>query len=141
MHITKLWVSETESDWSTTLDNYWNFVKSSNEQLEKELDVLNSDYVKELDAEGWYDFLLNKYFKWKFTPRDYVANTRHLKNKYYENGTLDILYNIKNCLFSFDKENIEAGLSIKIHGLGVAGQSGLLSLLFQSILVPLTDFW
>ncbi|MDX9701517.1 MAG: hypothetical protein RBU23_00585 [Candidatus Auribacterota bacterium] len=130
MDINKLWVSGTESDWSAMLDSYWNYVKPDNMQLEKDMDVLNPDYVKKLDAQGWYDFLLNKYFRWKYTaPNRYATTTNYLK-KYCENGRLHVLNQIKDCLFSFDKENIEAGLSIKISGLGVAGRSGLLSLLF-----------
>lgn len=130
--IEELWHTQDEGTWRKALDCYWDFVRLSNLELEQELNTLDVEAIKHLSMQGWYDFLRYKYFRAKFTaPNRYATTTKHL-DWYVHNNALSDLYRIKLDLFSFDVEEIERGLKIVKHirGLGTAGASGLLSILF-----------
>ncbi len=63
-----------------------------------------------------------------------MAPTRKQLRRYVESGNLAELDEIKGRLFSFDRCKIDLGLRIatQIHGLGTAGASGLLAVLFPA---------
>lgn len=139
----ELWNCKKEEKWHEVLDLYWNFVKPSHLEVEKEFDNFDSDTVRGMDPKQWYDFLLKKYFFWKYTaPNRYKTTTHHLKKYVDGTDTLEKLYNIKEKIFRFDKMDIEKGLIIacEIRGLGVAGASGLLSVLFPSNFATVDQF-
>lgn len=94
-----------------------------------------------MDVNKFYDFLLNKYFKWKYTADNRYATTTKALIKYQDVG-MDELDKIKHDLFIFDSNNINEGLRIakKIRGLGTAGASGLLSLLFPKYFGTVDQF-
>jgi hypothetical protein len=125
-----LWRCEDENIWRFALRTYWLFV-GKNRELEDELESLGLAYVQGLDAKGWYNFLLDKYFRWKFTPNRYATSSRHLR-KCYGTGGLERLFHGREDLLSFDRRDIKRGLDIArdIPGLGTAGASGLLALMF-----------
>jgi hypothetical protein len=128
MLIANLWVSTDQKSWENALDRYWSFVLPGNLSLEQSLDALNLEYLRQLDAAGWYDFLLNKYFRWKYTaPNRYATTTKSIKD-----NSLADLNQIRKELLEFDSVNVSAGLKLatKIRGLGVAGASGLLALMY-----------
>lgn len=132
MTIDKLWRSTNEQDWKAALENYWNFVRPENIKLERELDDLKLETIHNLDPISWYEFLHDKYFRWKYTaPNRFSTTTRQLK-KYVELDQFDELFEIKKKLLSFDTSDIPSGLLIatRIRGLGIAGASGLLSLMY-----------
>ncbi len=118
--------------WLQALERYWDYVKPVNVELEKELEALDVESVRRMNVQEWYDFLYHKYFRWKYTAANRLAATRKSLQKYMETNSLDELLKIKERLFSFDKENIREGLKIasEVKGLGIAGASGLLALLF-----------
>ncbi|MFA5817698.1 MAG: hypothetical protein WC854_00275 [Bacteroidales bacterium] len=60
--INDLWNNGKEDDWHTALANYWKYVKPTHFAIEKEFDSLNTNFVKELNSEEWYEFLLKKHF-------------------------------------------------------------------------------
>jgi hypothetical protein len=132
LNIDELWHSTSNSDWQFAMDNYWTFVKPANLQLEKEMEALNSYEIETLDQAQWYDFLLKKYFPWKYTAVNRLATTTAHLRKYAESNNLGELYEIKKKVFECDKEDIGACLNAayKIKGLGPAGASGLLAVLF-----------
>lgn len=137
-----LWHSQDERGWLCALDQYWTFVKPANLELERELGNLDAEAVQNFNMWEWYDFLLNKYFRWKYTaPNRYATTTAHLQ-KYLEQGSLDELYQIKSRLFSFNRKDIRKGLKIvcQIKGLGPAGGSGLLALLFPEYFGTIDQF-
>lgn len=133
MNARRLWHCSKESEWLAALESYWQVESAKrNEALERELESLDADSVKKLDSKGWYEFLLYKYFKWKYTaPNRYATTTTKLK-EYESSGKLADLLVIKSKIFQFDLENISVGLRTakSIKGLGIAGASGLLSILF-----------
>lgn len=139
----ELWNSQDESEWGEALDFYWNFVKPTHLVIEKEFDDFDPSLIQMMSPEQWYDFLYNKYFFWKYTaPNRYKTTTTHLQK--YVDGT-DSLHNlngIKEELFMFDKNDIAKGIRIvtRIRGLGVAGASGLLAVLFPKQFATVDQF-
>src|SRR6266513_2095395 len=132
MKLSTLWASPLAEDWKQALERYWNFVLPKNVELEKKLAHLQLQAVDKMSANDWYNFLHRDYFRWKYTaPNRYVTTTRQLE-KYIKTGELDKLNAIRRELLSFDPSDIRAGLRIAsgIRGLGIAGASGLLSLLY-----------
>src|SRR5262249_32983579 len=96
------------------------------------MDALDPAAVKALDAEGWYESLLNGYFVWKYTaPNRYASTTKHLKRQAMILG-LDGMLEIKRAIFEAADLGVREGLlaAMRIKGLGAAGASGLLALLF-----------
>ena len=107
-------------------------MKPSNLALEKEMDQLDATQVKKMDPEAWYKFLLEKYFRWKYTAPNRFASTTKILRSYAANNELAALHTIKEKLFVLDKDNIQQCLAVasSIRGLGIAGASGLLAILF-----------
>ncbi len=133
--IGKLWESKNESLWKKCLDRYWDFVEVNlrqNYELEREMNALSPQDLEPLDSEGWYNFLKEKYFRWKYTqPNRYVTTTDKLR-RYTEENRLHELFSIKKRLLALDVSDIKGCLDTvcEIHGLGTAGASGLLALLY-----------
>lgn len=130
--IDHLWNSDSVESWERALLRYWQFVKKDNVALEQRMENLNVAYLAQLDSRGWYEFLEKEYFRWKFTANNRYATTTSQLRKYIADNTLDELHQIKLELISLDPTDISKGLSTakRIHGLGCAGASGLLALLF-----------
>ena len=130
--VAELWCCEDQKVWRFALKTYWLFVKPQNRKLEEELESLGLACIQNLDAEGWYDFLLDKYFRWKFTAANRYATSSKYLRECRETGGLDKLFALKEELLSFDRRNIKIGLDIahNVPGLGAAGASGLLALMF-----------
>ncbi len=140
--INNLWESHDEIDWKTALERYWSFVRPENIELERELNNLQLEMIDNLDQIGWYEFLHNKYFRWKYTaPNRYASTTLALK-KYKESNQLDILFDIKKRLLKLELTDITVGLTIakEIYGLGIAGASGLLSIMYPNYFGTVDQF-
>lgn len=142
MTINELWHSRDERAWTQALERYMEYVKPTDVELVRELEPLNLDRVRQLDAQGWYEFLFHKYFRWKYTAPNRLATTRRSLSRYVETGTLDELFGIKEQLLSFPKQDIEQGLRIasSIRGLGIAGASGLLALMYPEHFATVDQF-
>jgi hypothetical protein len=67
LNVAELWRNSDPKVWSAALDRYWAFVKPANVTLERALDRLDLERLCGLDAEGWYAFLRDEYFRWKYT--------------------------------------------------------------------------
>jgi len=134
MDLTYFWNSNDDMLWEEKLEEYWRFVKPENLVLEKEMERLNSEIVKGMLINEFYYFLYHEYFVWKYTAKNRLTTTRNSLRKYIIQNKLDELKAIHHEIFSFDLENAAEGITIaqKIHGLGTAGASGLLSLLFPN---------
>lgn len=127
-----LWQSTNEQDWNNALEHYWTLVQPKNLELERELNDPKLELIERLDPIAWYDFLHDKYFRWKYTAANRYATTTNKLRTYKTLNQLDDLFNIKRRLLSFDTSDVSAGLSIacEIRGLGIAGASGLLSIMY-----------
>lgn len=142
--IDDLWKSTMPADWGKALQRYWEFVKSSNIALEHRMERLDVDYLRHLDAVGWYEFLKDQYFRWKYTTNNRYATTtgRRGLQRYLKENALEQLYDIKLRLISLNASDIAYGLKVgqEIHGLGCAGASGLLSLLYPHHFATVDQF-
>ncbi|WP_133300419.1 hypothetical protein [Paraburkholderia lacunae] len=142
MDIANLWHSSHESAWVDALHHYWSFVRPENLALEHAMDGLNIERLRDLDSYGWYAFLRDEYFRWKYTaPNRYATTTAQLR-RYLENGGLDELDAVRQALLHADPNDIQAGLTTahRIRGLGTAGASGLLALMYPARFATVDQF-
>lgn len=140
--IAELWNSRDAHLWKRALDRYWSFVQPGNLALERAMDALDLNRIRALDAEGWYRFLRDEYFRWKYTaPNRYATTTRQLR-RYIETDTVDVLFRLKERLLAVDRADVRYALGIgcEIRGLGTAGASGLLSLLYPERFATVDQF-
>jgi len=130
----ELWNTSDPDLWQDALNRYWTFVKPSNLEIEKEMDRLDAETVKAMNPKAWFEFLLEKCFRWKYTAPNRYASTTKILRTYAANNELAALHAIKERLFVMDRENIQQCLAIacSIRGLGIAGASGLLAILFPA---------
>ena len=130
----EMWNANDLDLWQKALNRYWTFVKPSNLALEKEMDQLDAETVKGMNPKAWFEFLLEKYFRWKYTAPNRYGSTTKILRTYAVNNDLAALHAIKERLFAADKDNIQQCLAIasSIRGLGTAGASGLLAILFPA---------
>ena len=142
MYVSDLWHSSNPREWEEALQRYWLFVQPRNMELEKALDALDVRTLQGLSQQGWYDFLHDEYFRWKYTaPNRYATTTLQLR-KYVEQNALDELDSIRRHLLNLDLNDVGAGLKTakKIRGLGTAGASGLLSLMYPEHFATVDQF-
>jgi hypothetical protein len=130
--IEKLWHSRDEEEWLKALERYWQCIKPSEYELINELEPLDIEQIRQMNGQEWYEWLYNKYFRWKYTAQNRLATTRKSLSKSVADNRLGDLSTIKDRLLGFDTGNIQLGLEIatKIPGLGVAGASGLLTVMY-----------
>ena len=142
MTINELWKSKKEEDWNGFLNNYWDLIKTTNLELEKRMDNLDYKLVEKMELDEFYEFMIEDYFQWKFTDSRWLKRNREYFSRYVSEEKLDKLSEIKEKLFSFSLNDIEKGLRItsSINGLGVAGGSGLLALLFPTYFGTVDQF-
>ena len=140
--INTLWKTNNEQDWKLALDNYWRFIQPRNMELERGLNDLKLEEINSLDPLGWYDFLRDKYFRWKYTAANRYASTTLALKKYKDLNQLDNLFDIKKRLLNLNASDISMGLSIahEIRGLGIAGASGLLCLMYPNYFATVDQF-
>lgn len=132
LSIDHLWHQGMRGDWHGALERYWDFVLPRNVELEKELEQIPLEFLRGLDAQGWYDFLRQEYFRWKYTaPNRYATTTAHLA-KHCSPAGMEALERVRLGLLVHDPKDIAGGLRLvcQIKGLGTAGASGLLALVF-----------
>lgn len=142
MHISDVWHSSDESAWANALEQYWDFVRPENMALERAMDTLDLARLRSLNRLGWYEFLRDQYFRWKYTAANRYASTTKQLRLHLENGGLDELDGIRHTLLNLDLTNIRAGLTAagRIHGLGTAGASGLLALMYPGAFATVDQF-
>ncbi len=142
MKVGDLWHLGKASDWEQALNRYWLFVQPRNLELERALDALELWRFQGLSSREWYDFLHDEYFRWKYTaPNRYATTTAQLR-KYANGGALDELDGIRQQLLNLDLNHVAAGLKTakRIRGLGTAGASGLLSLMYPEHFATVDQF-
>lgn len=140
--IQDLWYSQNEAEWKSELDTYWSQVKPKNLELYKEMDKINVKMIRSMSADEWFIFLLEKYYRWKYTAANrYITTTNYLK-KYKEENKVEELDNIKIRILAIDKRDTKKLLKImrEIKGLGTAGASGLLSLIYPNYFGTVDQF-
>lgn len=129
-----LWYNGSESDWQEALNAYYYMLGPEQRVIEDYIENVDVDRIRNLDENGFYEFLYDKYFVWKYTAKNRLATTRMNLEKYIKNGELSKLQSIQRRIFATPKSNVGECLEIacEIYGLGTAGASGLLAILFPA---------
>ncbi len=143
MNISDLWRSSEPEAWERALQRYWHFVQPRNLELERTLDALDVNRLRSLSPQGWYNFLHDEYFRWKYTAPNRYATTIIQLRKYLDGGgELDELESLRQQLLNLDRNDVRRGLTTakKIRGLGTAGASGLLSLMYPEHFATVDQF-
>ena len=140
--ISELWSSGNAELWDQSLRRYWELVMPKNFAIEQELENLQHQQLHSMNAQEWYEFLLNEYFRWKYTAANRYATTTTQLKRYVTLDALNELLEIKSRLLAIDPSDVRLGLKtgIEIRGLGTAGASGLLSLLYPSTFATVDQF-
>ena len=128
----RLWRSDREEDWHEAVEGYWRLVKPTHMELERDLDQLHPERLQKMNAQKWFNFLHDEYFRWKYTAANrHATTTQHLKRQVEEKGE-EILLGFRDDIFEQAPLDLKKGLkaAMQIRGLGTAGASGLLSLIF-----------
>jgi hypothetical protein len=132
--VERLWHSTDAAAWQRALDRYWKYVKPTHVAIEREMEALTPRDLQTLSADAWYEWLLNKYFVWKYTaPNRYATTTMHLKRQAQAAGREHLL-TIRDRILSASGQSIQDALraATQVKGLGPAGGSRLLALLFPA---------
>lgn len=132
------WDENSQAGWLKAEGRYWDLVKETD--LERRMEALCSQEVKNMNTEEFFDFLFYEYFVWKYTAKNRLATTRKQLQKHRDN--LPELKAIQKALFSFDLNDSGQGLrtAMRIKGLGPAGASGLLAILFPQYFGTVDQF-
>lgn len=141
--IHELWLSRDQAVWADALERYWGFIQPRNLELERAMERLDRERIRRLGPEEWFRFLRDEYFPWKYTARNrYATTTAHLQRSASVPGGLESLLAIKDRLVAIDPSDVASalGIALAIPGLGTAGASGLLALLYPDALATVDQF-
>jgi hypothetical protein len=129
-----MWFHSNEATWRSLVDNdYWRAVKRDHQDVEQEMNALDRERIRTLTPSAFFTWLHDRYFFWKYTQPNRLATTRASLLKYQmKDPLLTRLGSIQRDLFAVRPNHVEHGLAVatQIPGLGVAGGSGLLAVLF-----------
>lgn len=137
-----LWYYGSESEWKKALNYYDDMLGNEQKIIEDYINNIDADEIKNLNGNEFYEFLYHKYFVWKYTQKNRLTTTRKNLEKYIDNDELLKLNNIKERLFNTSKADVAKCLEIatEIRGLGTAGASGLLAILFPRFFGTVDQF-
>jgi hypothetical protein len=134
LSMVELWSSHDPREWGYCESELYDAaVKPENRAIERELERPGlRDRIARMDAMGFYTFLRDEYFPWKFTSGpERIQNRRYLA-RHLTDSSVDQLERVRRHLV--DRVGASTGASIQIvmgiHGLAVAGASGLLALVY-----------
>lgn len=142
MIINYLWHKGNMAEWEEALSRY--FTKIDNIDLDNRMNSIVPSNIEKMNAEEFYYFLYHEYFLWKYTAKNRLATTRKALSRYETEG-MDALAEILHSIFQIyknDCKNTEQLIKTtsRIHGLGITGASGLLSVLFPKHYGALCQF-
>lgn len=141
--IAELWYSRDPNDWQAPLKEYWALVQPQNVELEQEMEKLDPERIRQLTPDEWFAFLHDVYFRWKYTAANrYATTTAVLRRKADSPAGRISLDRIKSQILAVNPKHARIPLEIasQIPGLGTAGASGLLALLFPAAFGTVDQF-
>src|ERR1700737_1614732 len=73
--IADLWYSRDPERWGQALERYWTLIQPRNLESARAIEPLDRGLIRGLTSDGWFDFLHDEYFRWKYTARNRYATT------------------------------------------------------------------
>lgn len=134
MDIRTIWTSSEHGPWKAALDAYWEMIPEVLRSREERMEKLSLDDIRDLSARSWFAFLHDEYFPWKYTQANRLATSRRWLQKQVETDGVEGIDTIRQRLLSVDEEEVARPLHIamRIKGLGPAGATGLLSVMYPA---------
>ena len=138
-----LWHAGRDADWEKALSDYDKLLLPANVDVERRLAprpsmAMGTQRIKKMSPAQWRTFLHDEYFVWKYTAKNRLATTRTTLGK----ETDEHLAQVRKQLLSLDVSDVKTALktATEIGGLGVAGASGLLSLMYPEAFGTVDQF-
>lgn len=127
-----LWNCNDETMWMHAFQHYYDLLSPNQVLLDRRLEQVKHEEISALSVNDFYSFLHKEYYVWKYTQKNRLATTRKQLERYVTEDRMFELAFIKHRLFASDRSNPRECLSAvsSIRGLGTAGASGLLAILF-----------
>jgi hypothetical protein len=134
----ELWNSQDASEWDYCEGELYDaYVKPANRTIERELERPGlRERIARMDVAQFYSFLRGEYFLWKFTTPAQLTGNRKALAQHVNNETMDRVERARRNLVNRGDISKDASILMLmgkhggIHGLGVAGASGLLALVY-----------
>ena len=124
------WDSTIESEWDLALRKYNDYLVSPEKAArDARVSLMNAYAISLLSADDFRSYLHDEFFVWKYTAKNRLATVRNS----FAKMSFSELSEIKNELVSpalSDRQLLKSALKIK--GLGCAGATALLSLLYPN---------
>ncbi len=134
----ELWNCKDPKEWDYCESELYDAaVKSENRNVERELEKPGlRERIARMTTAQFYDFLRDEYYKWKFTSKPLLIGNTNALSKHVKDGTMERVERVRQRLINRGDDT--KGASIRmimaehggIHGLAVAGASGLLALVY-----------
>lgn len=130
--VNALWNCNDETMWMHAFQHYYDLLSPNQVPLEQKMKQTKHEEISELSTNDFYSFLHEEYYVWKYTQKNRLSTTRKQLERYVTEDRMFELEFIKHRLFASDRSNARECLSVvsNIRGLGTAGASGLLAILF-----------
>ena len=130
--VNELWTAGDEAAWRRELAHYWTLVKASLLDLYEEMERRRPAAVAAMTGDEWCTFLRDTYFRWKNTAANRLATTREHLARHIEHDCVAGLDRIRRAILEPPELRVgeRIGIAMQIGGLGPAGASGLLALLY-----------
>lgn len=141
--IHELWFSHDAAEWNAALLRYWALVQPRNVALEQAMERLDRERIRQMSPDEWFAFLHAEYFRWKYTAANrYATTTSVLRRKGGTQAGRQALHRIRAQILDLSPANIRASIDIasQVPGLGTAGASGLLALLYPEAFGTVDQF-
>ena len=138
LSMVELWNSHDPREWDYCESELYDAaVKPENRAIERELERPGlRERIARMDATAFYAFMRDEYFPWKFTSGPQrIQNPRYLA-RHLTNGGMDRIERVSRHLVNRGEASKGASISMLmgrnggVHGLAVAGASGLLALVY-----------
>lgn len=130
MTLDELWWATDPALWHEAVDSYWKRIGPDRLDVERRMERVTLEEVAGLTSEEWWNFLQDYYF-WKYTQGNILASSLGRLRRQRESKGLEYLDTLRERLLALDPEDSARGIHIATRhaGLGVAGATGLLSVI------------
>jgi hypothetical protein len=138
LSMVELWRSQDPREWDYCESELYDaYVQPANRMIERELEKPGlRERIARMDAAQFYAFLRDEYFLWKFTSGPERTGNLKWLARHVSDGTMDRLERARRNLVNRGDFSKDASILMLmgrhggVHGLAVAGASGLLALVY-----------